>query len=119
MQIIQARQDSQLVAVADIDAAARSSVEAPALYETLTDLMAKSGTEVDVVSVCTPNGTHVALAIEAVRAGKHVVLEKPMGLEVEGVEALRAEAQAHGVTVFGVMQNRYAPAAQWMKRAME
>jgi predicted dehydrogenase len=119
VQIIQARQDSQLVAVADIDAAARSSVEAPALYETLTDLMARSGTEVDVVSVCTPNGTHVALALEVVRAGKHVVLEKPMGLEVEGVEALRAEAQAHGVTVFGVMQNRYAPAAQWMKRAME
>ena len=82
-------------------------------------MLAELRLEVDVVSVCTPNGTHVALALEAVRAGKHVVLEKPMGLTTDSVEALKAAAEAQGVTVFGVMQNRYAPAAQWMKRAKE
>lgn len=119
IQIIHGRSDAQLVAAADTDAEALAAAEVHSAYETLAALLDGCGSELDVVAVCTPNGTHVALAMEAVRAGKHVVLEKPMGLEVEGVEALRAEAQAHGVTVFGVMQNRYAPAAQWMKRAME
>ena len=119
VQMIQARPDAQLMAVADTDPSARSAVEAPAAHETLTALLAGCGAEVDVVSVCTPNGTHVALALEAVRAGKHVVLEKPMGLTTDSVEALKAAAEAQGVTVFGVMQNRYAPAAQWMKRAKE
>ena len=72
--------------------------------------------EVDVVSVCTPNGTHVELAKQAVQAGCHVILEKPMGLRSEGVAELKSAAEEKGVTVFGVMQNRYAPAAQWLKQ---
>lgn len=36
--------------------------------------------EIDVVHICTPNGTHVALAAAAIDAGKHVVVEKPLAL---------------------------------------
>ena len=75
------------------------------------------GDEIDVVAICTPNGTHVDLAACAVAAGKHVVVEKPMGLTVASVESLASQASARGVHVFGVMQNRYAPAAQWLKQA--
>lgn len=71
--------------------------------------------DVDVVAICTPNGSHVQLAKEAVARGCHVVLEKPMGLSSQGVESLQSEAKEAGVHVFGVMQNRYAPAASWLK----
>ena len=70
----------------------------------------------DVVAVATPNGSHVDLACRAMKAGCHVIVEKPMGLSVSSVERLKSESEKAGVTVFGVMQNRYAPAAQWLKR---
>ncbi|MBD5786214.1 Gfo/Idh/MocA family oxidoreductase [Cellulosimicrobium terreum] len=53
--------------------------------------------DVDVVHVCTPNSTHVALARAALEAGKHVVCEKPLATDVEGateLAGLAAEARA-------------------------
>ena len=90
--------------------------EAPA-FATLSTALA--ALDVDVVAVATPNGSHVDLACEAVAAGCHVVVEKPMGLDVASVERLKRDAEAKGVRVFGVMQNRYAPAAQWLKQTHE
>ena len=75
--------------------------------------------EVDVVSVCTPNGSHISLARTAVEHGCHVVVEKPMGLRAKEVKGLGELAELKGVRVFGVMQNRYAPAAQWLKRTQD
>lgn len=83
----------------------------------LPQALNRCAADIDVVAICTPNGTHVELAALAVAAGKHVVVEKPMGLTAASVEALASQAQAEGVHVFGVMQNRYAPAAQWLKQA--
>ena len=83
-------------------------------FSSLTEALKQM--DVDVVSVCTPNGTHVELATNAVAAGCHVILEKPMGLRSQGVAELKRSAEKAGVTVFGVMQNRYAPAAQWLKQ---
>lgn len=88
------------------------ALDVPA-FATLTEAL--ENVSLDVVAVCTPNGTHVELAREAVASKCHVVLEKPMGLTAFGVEALKTEADGAGVKVFGVMQNRYAPAAQWLK----
>src|SRR4051812_10382322 len=41
-------------------------------------------TGIDVVHICTPNVTHVSLAAAAMRAGKHVVIEKPIAIDVAG-----------------------------------
>jgi len=86
-------------------------------HGTLTELLAHHA--VDVVSICTPNGSHVALAMEAIRAGCHVVVEKPLGLVPADVQALAMEAERANRLVFGVMQNRFAPAAQWLKATHE
>ncbi|HYN69595.1 MAG TPA: Gfo/Idh/MocA family oxidoreductase [Candidatus Eisenbacteria bacterium] len=58
---------------------ARSTADAE---ELLTD------PEIDVVHICTPNTTHVAMASMAMQAGKHVVLEKPIATDSEGAEQL-------------------------------
>jgi len=57
---------------------------------------------VDVVSITTPNGLHHAMAIEALRNGKHVWCEKPMALTLEQAEEMAAAARAAGrVTMVG------------------
>lgn len=66
--------------------------------------------EIDVVSICTPNELHAEMAVAALRAGKHVYLDKPVA--VTGAEARRiAEAarQAPGQTRVA-FNNRYMPA---------
>ena len=57
--------------------------------------------DVDVVAVATPNGSHVELACQAIDAGCHVVLEKPMGLDAKSVEGLRIKANEAGLLVLG------------------
>jgi predicted dehydrogenase len=51
---------------------------------------------IDVVHVCTPNRTHVELATAAIEAGKHVVVEKPVALELAEARALAKLAREHG-----------------------
>lgn len=68
---------------------------------------------VDVVSITTPNGLHRPMADAALRAGKHVWLEKPMALTLADAEAMAALAAAHPkqVTLLGYNYLR-APAFQ-------
>jgi predicted dehydrogenase len=51
---------------------------------------------VDLVDLCVPNDQHAKLAIEALRAGKHVLVEKPIALEMSDADAMLAAAKASG-----------------------
>ena len=51
---------------------------------------------IDVVHICTPNATHVELAAAVLEAGKHLVLEKPIGLDTGTARKLVARARASG-----------------------
>jgi predicted dehydrogenase len=62
--------------------------------------------EVDAVYVATPVRLHVEQAVAAAEAGKHVLCEKPMALDVEGCERMRAAARAQGVQL-GVAYYRH------------
>jgi predicted dehydrogenase len=75
-------------------------------YADLGELVAA---DVDVVHVCTPNGTHVAYSTAALRAGKHVVCEKPLATTVEDAVALAALAEASGLVVTVPFVYRYHP----------
>ncbi|MDZ4765414.1 MAG: Gfo/Idh/MocA family oxidoreductase [Chloroflexota bacterium] len=63
--------------------------------------------DIDVVSVCVPSGLHAQLGIEAARAGKHVLVEKPIALTVEDADALIRACETAGVTLGVVLQNRF------------
>lgn len=63
----------------------------------------------DAVLVCTPNKTHVEIASDALRIGKHVFCEKPFAIGIEDARVLLGEAEKSG-TVFQVGHNRrFAP----------
>jgi predicted dehydrogenase len=67
--------------------------------------------EVDVVHICTPNAQHRPLAELALRAGKHVVCEKPLATSAEDAAALTALAAAQGVVAAVPFVYRYHPMA--------
>jgi predicted dehydrogenase len=75
--------------------------------------------ELDVVNIATPNGFHSENAIEALGAGMHVVIEKPMALSKFDAEKIIYKALQMHKQVFTVMQNRYSPPSEWIKGIIE
>jgi predicted dehydrogenase len=82
----------------------------------LEELLARA--DIDLVSICTPTDTHVALVRAAIRAGKHVLVEKPTALDAREIEALDREARAAGVLVMPAHCMRFWPAWTWMADAV-
>ena len=74
-------------------------------FTRIEDLLAR--TDIDVVTVLTPSGMHADLAVQAARSGRHVVVEKPMALTLEDADRMIAAADAAGVRLFVVKQNRF------------
>ena len=64
---------------------------------------------VDVVHVCTPNRLHLPYARAALAAGKHVVCEKPLGIDLAEAHALRALAREAGVVATVPFAYRFYP----------
>jgi predicted dehydrogenase len=96
----------QVVAVADVSAErARETAERFGIPEVFTDykeLLAR--TDIDVVSIGVPNYLHATVALDALKAGKHVMLDKPMATNAKDGAKLEAEARKRGL-LFMVGQN--------------
>ena len=75
--------------------------------------------DVDAVAVCTPSGDHAGPAIEALRAGKHVVIEKPLDVTPDAVAAVAKEAAVSGRAVTVISQHRFDAAAQIAHAAVQ
>jgi len=73
----------------------------------------------DVVAVCTPSGLHPAHGMQAARAGRHVVCEKPMAITLTSADELVKACDEAGVQLFVVKQNRLNPPIQLVKRALD
>jgi predicted dehydrogenase len=86
-----------------------------------TDFDELLGTEkdLDVVSVCTPNGLHAEHSIKAFRKGIHVLCEKPMAITVYDCGEMIKEAEKANKRLFVVKQNRYNPPVQAIKVALD
>jgi len=75
--------------------------------------------DVDVVCICTPSGQHATQAIAAARAGKHVLVEKPMALSVSDADGMMAACERAGVKLGVVLQRRAEPLFQDIHRAIQ
>lgn len=72
--------------------------------------------DLDAVLVCVPHHLHAPLAIEAVQAGKHVVVEKPPANDLAGAAAMVSAASEAGVTLSVCFPHRYEPKALIARR---
>ncbi|MES2890632.1 MAG: Gfo/Idh/MocA family oxidoreductase [Bacteroidota bacterium] len=83
------------------------------------DALLSAEHEIDVVSICTPNGLHATHAIKALKAGMHVLCEKPLCINVADGEAMIAAALENEKNLFVVKQNRYNPPVIYLKDLIE
>lgn len=74
--------------------------------------------DVQAVTVATPSGLHLEPALEAIGAGKHVVVEKPLEVLPERADRMIEAARQHGVHLATIFQSRFSPAAQQVKAAL-
>lgn len=86
-------------------------------FTTLDEMLA-ARPDIDTVALCTPPQVRRQYAEAAIRAGRHVLLEKPPGATVAEVDWLKQLAAEHGVTLFATWHSRYAqgvePARNWL-----
>jgi UDP-N-acetyl-2-amino-2-deoxyglucuronate dehydrogenase len=113
-------QRCELTDICDVDPEALKAAVAKtgaAPHTSLAAMLKKS--KADCVVLATPSGQHSRQAIEAARAGFHVMTEKPMATRWgDGIAMVRACDEA-GVYLFVVKQNRRNPTLQLLKRAID
>jgi UDP-N-acetyl-2-amino-2-deoxyglucuronate dehydrogenase len=83
------------------------------------DEMLLSESDLDVISICTPNGLHAEHSIKAFRKGFHVLCEKPMAISVYDCGEMIKEAERANRRLFVVKQNRYNPPVRALKEALD
>lgn len=111
---------AELVALCDIRPKEELGIEAypVAFFSEITSLL-QSGLDIDVINICVPNGLHAEMAIQAIESGHHVVIEKPMALQVQDAERVLQTSLKYQKEVFCVMQNRYSPPSVWIKQMID
>lgn len=87
-------------------------------YDNIDDLLNKEK-QLDIIDIATPINTHGALAIDALKNGKHVILEKPMASSIEECEQIVKLSESKGlkVTIYHTM--KVYPITQKVKKWMD
>jgi predicted dehydrogenase len=111
---IQAHSQAEVVAVADPSAeraqALKETFNLSRIYQTAADLIADP--DLDAVTIAVPNVFHADYAIAALRAGKHVMLDKPFAITYAEAEQVAAEATRSGKVFMVGMNMRFEEDAQ-------
>ena len=86
-------------------------------YEKLDSLLADP--EVDIVVIGTPSGAHLEPAIAAARAGKHVIVEKPLEITLKRCDRIMRECEKNGVKLSTIFPSRFHESSIEMRRAVD
>lgn len=112
---------ASLVAVCDIDQA-KTALFADKFkcnaYENIEDMLANE-TDIDVVSICSPNGLHAKHSILSLEAGFNVLCEKPMAINVQDCGEMIKTAERMNKRLFAIKQNRFNPPVAAVKKLID
>src|SRR4051794_28483327 len=86
-------------------------------YHKLEEMLADP--DVHIVTVGTPSGAHQEPAVAAAKAGKHVIVEKPLEVTLKRCDAIIAACEKSGVTLSTIFPSRFHDASREMKRAAD
>jgi len=107
---LQFPEEVQVVALADIEpgkaetARAEFALDGARVYEDATTMLASE--HLDLVSIATPPGTHCELSVQALEAGVHVIVEKPMAPSLEECDRMLEAQRRSGKLLSVIAQNR-------------
>lgn len=114
-------QRGKLVAVCDVVEAKADQLAA--LYKAKAyyslDQLLEHEKQIDVVAICSPNGLHASHAIQCLRAGMHVLCEKPMAITAQDCGEMIKAAEKANRRLFAIKQNRYNPPVAAVKQAID
>lgn len=86
-------------------------------YSTLDELLADP--QVGIVTICTPSGAHRDPAIAAAKAGRHVIVEKPLEISLQRCDDIINACEQHGVKLCTIFPSRFSPANLALKDAID
>lgn len=112
--------NAELVAVTDVreDAAKRlAEANQCAWYTDLKKFLEHK--DMDIVTVCTPSGLHMEGAVAAAKAGKHVIVEKPLEVTLKRCDAIIEAADKAGVKLATIFPSRWSECNQIVKKAID
>ncbi len=75
--------------------------------------------DLEVICICTASGRHLEPALAAAKAGKHLIIEKPIEVTLARADQLIEACQTHGVKLAVIFQNRFSSDYQKLKSAVE
>ena len=111
--LIKSNPQAELIATIDTDVS--KNVDFLSLNDFLISDLASS---CDFVCICTPNFLHIEQSIQTLKSGIHVICEKPLGLSYNECLHLQKIEKESGKKVICVLQNRYSPPIQWLKKVI-
>ena len=89
----------------------------PGIYRDFSQML--QGEELDFVDICTPPLTHFPLAIQAMEAGLHVLVEKPMALGLSDADEIVSAAKEHNVRLCIIHNKLFSPVVQAAKSLVD
>jgi predicted dehydrogenase len=116
-------QDFELSALCDIDkekldrVGDRYGIDKSMRFTDYRDLIASG--HVDAVDICTPNDCHFQMALEAVKAGKHYSVEKPVTMNAVEAETLARSTKERGVKSMVCFSYRFKTAARYARHLVQ
>lgn len=96
---------------------AETGAPACPIFSTVEEAVKAPG--VDAVIITTPSGAHLEPAVTAAKAGKHVVVEKPLEITAERCDRITEACDANGVKLCTIFPSRFADSSQVLKSAVE
>ncbi len=111
---------AELVAVCDLNEQRAGEIaeryDVPQVYTDYRNLLARA--DIAAVSIATPDFAHREIAVAAAKAGKHILVEKPLATTVEDAEAILQAVEEAGVTLMVDFHNRVNPAFVTAKQSV-
>ena len=120
---LQFPEEVQVVALADIEpgkaetARAEFALDRARVYEDATAMLASE--HLDLVSIATPPGTHCELSVQALEAGVHVIVEKPMAPSLEECDRMLEAQRRSGKLLSVIAQNRFRDDMAQLKAVLD
>lgn len=117
--LIRERREGRAVAAGNVKGQSQGGVDFAAFRKYDEGLKLIADPELDIVDICLPTPLHAKYAMAALKAGKHVLTEKPFALDGKTAEALVAAAKAAKTLLMCAMCMRFWPAWAWLKDAVD